>query len=134
MGIIMNVKKIRRLMQKFGLKCPIRKANPYRRMAKAIKTNAIADNLLKREFRVHGPRKVFLTDITYIPFNNAFVYIILFYAILQPLMRKKSGSRAAARIPGRQKRKPARVSARKKRRFVNGRKRRGVGCVIISDG
>ena len=27
MGIIMNVKKIRRLMRKFGLKCPIRKAN-----------------------------------------------------------------------------------------------------------
>ena len=31
-GIIMNVKKIRRLMQKFGLQCPIRKANPYRRI------------------------------------------------------------------------------------------------------
>ena len=75
MGIRMNHKKIRRLMRKYGLCCPIRKANPYRRMAKAIKTNAIADNLLKREFRVHGPRKVFLTDITYIPFNNAFVYL-----------------------------------------------------------
>ena len=75
MGIRMNHKKIRRLMRKYGLCCLIRKANPYRRMAKAIKTNAIADNLLKREFRVHGPRKVFLTDITYIPFNNAFVYL-----------------------------------------------------------
>ncbi|RAZ37653.1 IS3 family transposase, partial [Klebsiella oxytoca] len=38
-GIIMNVKKIRRLMHKYNLKCPIRKANPYRRMAKALKTN-----------------------------------------------------------------------------------------------
>ena len=27
-GILMNVKKIRRLMRKFGLNCPIRKANP----------------------------------------------------------------------------------------------------------
>ena len=62
-------------MRKYGLYCPIRKANPYRRMAKAIKTNAIADNLLKREFRIHGPRKVFLTDITYIPFNGVFVYL-----------------------------------------------------------
>lgn len=75
MGIRMNHKKIRRLMRKYGLFCPIRKANPYRRMAKAIKTNAIADNLLKREFRIHGPRKIFLTDITYIPFNNSFVYL-----------------------------------------------------------
>ena len=28
--IIMNVKKIRRLMKKYNLFCPIRKANPYR--------------------------------------------------------------------------------------------------------
>ena len=35
-NIIMNLKKIRRLMKKFGLICPIRKANPYRRMQKQI--------------------------------------------------------------------------------------------------
>ncbi len=32
MGIVMNPKKIQRLMRKFNLFCPIRKANPYRRM------------------------------------------------------------------------------------------------------
>lgn len=62
----MNIKKIRRLMGKYGLFCAIRKANPYRRMAKALKTNNIAPNLLNREFEVHGPRTVLLTDITYI--------------------------------------------------------------------
>ena len=62
----MNIKKIRRLMKKYGLFCPIRKANPYRRMAKALKTDAVADNLLNREFELHGPRSVLLTDITYI--------------------------------------------------------------------
>ena len=30
-GITMNLKKIRRLMKKFGLRCPIRKANPYKK-------------------------------------------------------------------------------------------------------
>ncbi len=73
--ILMNLKKIKRLMNKFGLKCPIRKANPYRRMAMAIKTDAIADNLLKREFREHGPRKVLLTDITYIPCCSVFFFL-----------------------------------------------------------
>lgn len=48
--IHMNIKKIRRLMQKYGLKCPVRKANPYRRMAKAMKTNHVAQNLVNREF------------------------------------------------------------------------------------
>lgn len=62
----MNLKKIRRLMKKYGLMCPIRKANPYRRMAKALKTDAVADNLLQRRFEEHGPRKALLTDITYI--------------------------------------------------------------------
>ena len=62
-------------MKKFGLLCPIRKANPYRRMAKAIRTNAVADNRLNREFRKHGPRKVLLTDITYIPYQKGFCYL-----------------------------------------------------------
>lgn len=62
----MNLKKIRRLMKKYGLFCPIRKANPYRRMARALRTDAVADNLLKREFEEHGPRSILLTDITYI--------------------------------------------------------------------
>jgi putative transposase len=62
----MNIKKIRRLMKKYGLFCPIRKANPYRRMAKAIELASVAPNLLNREFETHGPRKVLLTDITYI--------------------------------------------------------------------
>ena len=73
--IVMNIKKIRRLMKKYGLICNIRKANPYRRMAKAIKTNNVADNLLKREFTSYGPRMVLLTDITYIPYNGVFCYL-----------------------------------------------------------
>ena len=73
--IVMNVKKIRRLMDKYGLVCPIRKANPYRRMAKALKTSNVADNLLKRGFTEYGPRRVLLTDITYIPYNGTFAYL-----------------------------------------------------------
>lgn len=73
--VVMNLKKIRRLMDKYGLKCPIRKANPYRRMAKAMKTNRVADNLLNRKFREYGPRKVLLTDITYISYNGKFAYL-----------------------------------------------------------
>ena len=62
----MNIKKIRRLMKKYNLFCPIRKANPYRRAAKAIATAQVSPNLLNREFESRGPRKVLLTDITYI--------------------------------------------------------------------
>lgn len=73
--VVMNVKKIRRLMKKYGLVCHIRKANPYRRIAREIKTNHVAENLVKREFENHGPRKILLTDITYIPWKGRFVYL-----------------------------------------------------------
>ena len=71
----MNLKKIRRLMKKYNLFCPIRKANPYRRIAKALRTSIVADNILNREFTQYGPRAVLLTDITYIPYNNKFCYL-----------------------------------------------------------
>lgn len=73
--VIMNVKKIRRLMKKYRLFCPIRKANPYRRMAKAMQTSKTADNILNRKFMEYGPRKVMLTDITFIPFGEKFLYL-----------------------------------------------------------
>lgn len=54
-GKIMNLKKIRRLMKKTGLFCPIRKANPLRRMAKARKTNSVFTNKLNRQFATSRP-------------------------------------------------------------------------------
>lgn len=72
--VIMNVKKIRRLMKKYGLFCPIRKANPYRRMAKALATNNVAPNIVNREFK-RSPRKVLLTDITYLFFSDNKCYL-----------------------------------------------------------
>lgn len=66
MGIIMNHKKISRLMDKFNLFCPIRKANPIRRMAKAMKTSNYTDNILNRHFDEYGPGYVLETDITYL--------------------------------------------------------------------
>lgn len=75
MGVQMNHKKILRLMRKYGLWCPIRQANPYRRMAKALRTSTVAENRVNREFRTHGPRKILLTDITYIRLKDSFVYL-----------------------------------------------------------
>lgn len=65
----MNLKKIRRLMKKFGLYCPIRKANPYKRMAKAMKTSHVAPNKLKRKFKDGNPNQILLTDITYLTYD-----------------------------------------------------------------
>lgn len=73
--VTFNLKKIRRLCRKYGLECPIRKANPYRRMAKALKTDSVSENLVRRKFEDSGPRKILLTDITYIPYDDTFAYL-----------------------------------------------------------
>ena len=57
-------------MHKYNLFCPIRKANPYRRMAQALKTSNYAPNIVNRDFRLRGARKVLLTDITYLFYMN----------------------------------------------------------------
>ena len=95
-GLLMNLKKIRRLMRKYGLRCPYRGPNPYRQMARALKTNTVFPNAVDREFFKGGVRKVLLTDITYIFFDGGVCYLstildaftreILAYRLSQNLM------------------------------------------------
>lgn len=68
--ITYNLKLIRRIMKKFQIICPIRKANPYRRMAKATKEHRTLPNLLNRQFKQGIAGKVLLTDITYLSYGK----------------------------------------------------------------
>ena len=75
-GIVMSRKKIQRIMRKYGIECPHRKPNPYKRMAKATKEHRVVENTLKREFKQGIPGKVLLTDISYIPYDgNQMAYL-----------------------------------------------------------
>ncbi|CAM3749645.1 IS3 family transposase [Erysipelothrix urinaevulpis] len=57
-GIIMNLKKIRRLMKKYGLICPIRRKDPVKAMIKANHTNKIYSNILERKFNQGVSKKL----------------------------------------------------------------------------
>ncbi|WP_342614023.1 IS3 family transposase [Peribacillus frigoritolerans] len=67
---VMNHKKIRLLMAKYNLFAKIRRANPYRKMAKATQEHLTCPNLLNREFKQKEPGKVLLTDITYLYYGK----------------------------------------------------------------
>ena len=69
-GIVMNLKKIRRLMKKYGLICPIRKANPIKKILKAQQSNKTYSNILSRNFFQGKAKKTLLTDITYITYGK----------------------------------------------------------------
>lgn len=69
-GVIMNLKKIRRIMKKFGLVCPIRRANPIKKMLQAQQSHRTFSNLVNRQFKQGVAKKVLLTDITYLTYGN----------------------------------------------------------------
>ncbi len=74
-GVIMNHKKVIRIMNKYGLVTKIRRANPYKQIAKKTQEHRTFENLLDREFTQETPYKFFSTDITYMFFNNRPAYL-----------------------------------------------------------
>lgn len=69
-NITYNLKRIRRIMKKYDILCPIRRANPYKKMIKATLEHRVLPNMLNREFKQNIPGKVLLTDITYLYYGK----------------------------------------------------------------
>ena len=74
-SVIMNHKKISRIMRKYGLIAKLRKRNPYKAVMKKTAEHRTFENRLDRDFVQTIPRKVFCTDITYIQFGCRFAYL-----------------------------------------------------------
>jgi len=73
--IVMNHKKIIRIMKKYMLFAKIRRRNPYKDIAKKTHEHRTFENKLSREFKQTIPLKVFCTDITYLFFNRHLAYL-----------------------------------------------------------
>jgi putative transposase len=67
--IIMNRKKIRRIMGKYGLICEARRNNPYKTIMKKTQEHRTFGNILNRNFDQVAPKKALCTDITYLYFS-----------------------------------------------------------------
>ena len=70
-GVYLSRKKVQKLMKEGNIYCPIRKANPYRRMWKNTAEDKISPNLLERRFKTGIKGQVLLTDITYIFYGTS---------------------------------------------------------------
>ncbi|GAB6429260.1 hypothetical protein bcgnr5416_53610 [Bacillus cereus] len=66
----MNHKKILRLMRKYNFFAKVRRANPYRKLAKATEVHRTVPNHLNREFEQVEPGKALVTDMTYLPYRG----------------------------------------------------------------
>lgn len=75
-GVLMNPKKILRLMQKYNIQANIRRPKPQRIHLKETYNARVMPNHVRREFRAYGPRKILLTDISYLPYaRNQMAYL-----------------------------------------------------------
>ncbi len=71
----MNHKKVSRIMRENGLYSTIRRANPYRVMARKQKAHLSIPNTLNREFKVTSPYTKSVTDISYFHYKNGIAYL-----------------------------------------------------------
>ena len=72
LNIQVNIKKIRRIMHKYGISSVIRRRKAY---TYHKNTAYKYQNLLNRQFRQENPNTFWVTDITYIPTTKGFVYL-----------------------------------------------------------
>jgi len=69
-GIIMNHKKIKRIMKKYELYVKIRRRNPCKMIMKKTREHRTFDNILGRKFKQDIPGKILCTDITYMYYRQ----------------------------------------------------------------
>jgi putative transposase len=72
-GVTVGVSRIKRIRKKLGLRC--KQKRKFRVTTDSRHSLPIAPNLLNREFTVSAPNKAWVTDITYIPTDEGWLYL-----------------------------------------------------------
>jgi len=74
-GVVMNLKKIRRIMKKYRFVCEIRRVNKARVSLQRNSENRFVPNLLNRRFKQSIPYTFLTTDISYIKYQGRFSFL-----------------------------------------------------------
>ena len=72
-GVAVGVSRIKRIRKKLGLRC--KQKRKFKITTDSRHSLPIAPNLLNREFTVSAPNKAWVTDITYIPTDEGWLYL-----------------------------------------------------------
>ena len=75
LGVVMNRKKISRIMKEENLQTKIRRKNPYKDKIKNVLSDYYCENVLMQDFKNRKPLEAFGIDITYLKYNNRFAYL-----------------------------------------------------------
>jgi len=72
-GVKVGICRIRRIRKKLGLRCKQRRK--FRATTDSKHTFPVAQNLLNQQFEATGPNEIWLSDITYIPTEEGWLYL-----------------------------------------------------------
>jgi putative transposase len=71
-GVKVGVLRIRRIRKKLGIRC--KQVKKFKATTDSRHALPVAANLLDQKFEVHAPNQVWVSDITYIPTNEGWLY------------------------------------------------------------
>ena len=72
-GVIVGVHRIKRIRRKLGLRC--RQKRRFKITTDSRHSLPVAENLLAQKFTASAPNQIWLTDITYIPTGEGWLYL-----------------------------------------------------------
>ncbi|MFC1861595.1 IS3 family transposase [Chloroflexota bacterium] len=72
-GIRVGICRIKRIRRRLGIRC--RQKRKFKATTDSRHTLPVADNILGQQFKVTAPNKVWVSDITYVPTNEGWLYV-----------------------------------------------------------
>ncbi len=72
-GIRVGICRIKRIRRKLGIRC--KQKRKFKVTTDSRHTLPVAENILGQQFKVTAPNKVWVTDITYIPTDEGWLYV-----------------------------------------------------------
>jgi putative transposase len=72
-GVVVGVHRIKRIRRKLGLRC--RQKQKFKATTDSRHYRPVSENLLDQKFEASAPNQIWLTDITYIPTGEGWLYL-----------------------------------------------------------
>jgi len=72
-GIQVGIYRIKRIRRKLGIRC--KQKRKFKATTNSKHTLPVAENILGQQFKVAAPNKVWVSDITYVPTDEGWLYV-----------------------------------------------------------
>ena len=72
-GIRVGICRIKRIRRKLGIRC--KQKRKFKATTDSKHTLPIAENILNQQFKVYEPNKVWVSDLTYVPTDEGWLYL-----------------------------------------------------------